>query len=143
MKSTIVILIFALSAMAGVLTLNWDPVEGDFSTLEIRANEAVLKIINAEDGVFPDSAEIPVSYYVIPAGCIGCGICINECPVNAITMDDNNIAVIDPEICINCGICAGSCPTATIELPDAEDFSLYGIDAEGNEELLKEGFQED
>jgi len=42
-------------------------------------------------------------------GCIACRICEKNCPVNAITVD-NNCAVIDYEKCIACGLCAEKCP---------------------------------
>lgn len=52
--------------------------------------------------------------------CISCQLCISNCPVNAITMQ-NGKAVIDPEKCIACGICANGngadfmgCPTSAI-----------------------------
>ncbi len=141
MKSIAMILVFALAAVAGVFSFNWGPVEGDFSTLEIRANGTVLKTIEPEDGSFPESAEIIEAYYVIPDECIGCGICVNQCPVDAITMNADNIACIDPDLCVNCGMCASACPTSTIELLDKDDCALYGIDADGNEELLQEGFE--
>ena len=141
MKSTTLILVFSLAAVAGVFSFNWGPVEGDFSTLEIQAKGAVLKTIETEDDIFPESAEIIEAYYVIPDGCVGCGICINQCPVDAITMNEDIIAYIDPELCINCGMCAGACPTGTIELLDKDDCDLYGVDADGNEKLLQEGFE--
>lgn len=46
-------------------------------------------------------------------GCIGCQICVKNCPVDAFTFE-NNLAKIDYEKCINCGICASKCPTGAI-----------------------------
>lgn len=50
---------------------------------------------------------------VCSTGCIGCGICAQKCPVEAVTVE-NNIAHIDPEKCTNCGICAQKCPVKVI-----------------------------
>jgi len=39
--------------------------------------------------------------------CTGCGICIDRCPMKAITVDD--VAVIDQSLCIGCGLCVSGC----------------------------------
>lgn len=46
-------------------------------------------------------------------GCIGCQICVKNCPVDAFSFE-NNLAKINYEKCINCGVCAEKCPTKAI-----------------------------
>ncbi|MCL1913362.1 MAG: 4Fe-4S binding protein [Eubacteriaceae bacterium] len=48
--------------------------------------------------------------YTINDTCIACGICIDECPVEAISEGDPHYK-IDADLCIECGTCAGVCPT--------------------------------
>jgi len=45
--------------------------------------------------------------------CIGCGICVEECPVDVISMEDEK-AKIDMDNCIRCGICHDVCPQDAI-----------------------------
>ena len=47
--------------------------------------------------------------FKITDGCISCGACAAECPVNAISEGDGKY-VIDADTCISCGACAGTCP---------------------------------
>lgn len=48
--------------------------------------------------------------------CVGCGICVGECPVEAIEIKDDGKAEIDPDKCISCGTCAGACPNEAISV---------------------------
>lgn len=51
--------------------------------------------------------------------CNGCGLCFDDCPFDAITLQartdgaryDHEV-VVDPALCGACGICAGSCPAS-------------------------------
>lgn len=54
--------------------------------------------------------------YKISEECINCGVCVSECPVEAIA-ESGGIHVIDGEACIDCGACAEVCPT---DAPKAE-----------------------
>jgi ferredoxin len=45
--------------------------------------------------------------------CTGCGICVEECPVEAIWME-NEKAKIDMGGCVRCALCHDICPTEAI-----------------------------
>ena len=50
--------------------------------------------------------------------CIGCGACVNMCPVGAIQFDENGKAQINPEVCIKCKTCEGVCPVSAITIKE-------------------------
>ncbi|MBD3370076.1 4Fe-4S dicluster domain-containing protein [Candidatus Fermentibacteria bacterium] len=91
-----------------------------------------------ETAEFPVEAVISQGYYVIPSTCIGCGLCVAECPTGAISLSDGKV-VIDPETCILCGLCTSSCPTdAIVTLSDSDHFVLFGVDNESGATVLEE-----
>lgn len=46
--------------------------------------------------------------------CTGCGLCVEECPVLAITMEEGK-AKIDMDKCIRCKKCHEVCPQKAIK----------------------------
>ncbi|MEF8822904.1 MAG: FAD-binding protein [Desulfohalobiaceae bacterium] len=51
---------------------------------------------------------------ILPDQCIGCQICVAECPVGAIELNDEGVAEIDPEVCVGCGKCHDVCPVGAV-----------------------------
>ena len=49
-----------------------------------------------------------------PERCTHCGICIQNCPAEAMRPDDRGVPVIDYKKCINCFCCAEVCPDEAI-----------------------------
>lgn len=52
--------------------------------------------------------------------CIGCGICVDSCMVNAIVLDDLK-AHINFDWCCGCLICEGMCPTKSIKVKEVKN----------------------
>jgi NADH-quinone oxidoreductase subunit F len=52
-----------------------------------------------------------IKFYILPDKCQGCGICLRECPTEAIVGGKRMVHVIDQEKCIKCGTCLDVCPT--------------------------------
>jgi len=48
--------------------------------------------------------------------CIGCQLCVKDCPVTAIAMNDDKKAVIDHDVCYGCGECITRCPVRAISI---------------------------
>lgn len=46
--------------------------------------------------------------------CTGCGICVPECPVGAMSLEDSGYADIDEDACIRCGKCHEVCPQEAV-----------------------------
>ena len=67
----------------------------------------------------PKPAKYSTSSYcsaVETESCIGCGTCIDRCPMNAIIQSDEEVAQINPHRCIGCGLCVSTCSEGAIRL---------------------------
>ncbi len=56
-----------------------------------------------------------MAYRIVEDKCKACGECANECPMGAISKDDDkNVFVIDADNCVSCGSCANTCEHGAI-----------------------------
>ena len=71
--------------------------------------------------------DIMATYYVRDtknAKCVGCGLCVKDCPLNIISMD-NKLPIINTDKCLGCGLCVRRCPTKAAILKNRTDKIPY------------------
>jgi heterodisulfide reductase subunit A len=59
--------------------------------------------------------------------CVGCGVCWNVCPYQAIGQDENGLAVVNEALCKGCGTCVASCRSGA---PNLKGFSNQDVMAQ-------------
>lgn len=62
-------------------------------------------------------------HYIDTKDCTQCGICIENCPVEAIELvkkDGKEIHVINTKLCTQCGECIENCPVEAIKVKESE-----------------------
>ena len=68
--------------------------------------------------------------------CVGCGICVEACTVNAISMIDAK-AEINMDECIRCGICHDVCPQDAVRHDSEKIPQKVEKNIEWTKDLLK------
>ena len=69
--------------------------------------------------------------------CVGCGVCVDDCPVGAITLRDDQKAFINEDKCIRCGRCHDVCPQEAVRHDSERIPQEVEANTEKTEGLLK------
>ncbi len=96
----------------------------------------------AEKIDMPEKFRGRIKFY--PEKCIGCMLCMKDCPSNAIKIsklpDGKFEAEIDLDKCIYCAQCVDSCPRKALEA--TKDVELAQLDSKKLKVVLRAGPQE-
>jgi ferredoxin len=69
--------------------------------------------------------------------CVSCGVCVDDCPVEAITLEQGQKAVIDEDECIRCGKCHEVCPEDAVRHDSERIPEEIAANIEKTKSLLK------
>ena len=62
--------------------------------------------------------------------CSGCQVCISVCPYNAISVNGNGHAEVNPALCKGCGTCTSTCPSGAINSQHYTDGQIAAMISE-------------
>ncbi len=96
--------------------------------------EALAELLNrAPLPVDPECGQVPDSLHIAfidEAHCIGCTLCIQACPVDAIIGANKLMHTVVPDLCTGCELCVAPCPVDCIDMtPAGREWTLEDADA--------------
>ncbi|MFQ5485973.1 MAG: 4Fe-4S binding protein, partial [Desulfobacterales bacterium] len=91
----------------------------------------------------PKPSEMVVNNYwasVDPEICTGCETCVDRCQMEAVSMNESDIAQVNTDRCIGCGLCVTTCPSEAMSLVVKPEESRFEPPASGRD-LMQETAQ--
>ena len=58
-----------------------------------------------------------IAFKVFKERCVGCGACVDACPMKILALEDDICVITDISKCLECGTCIRECPTDAIFIP--------------------------
>lgn len=94
------------------------------SVAQGSAAAAKIAALFSQDSLVSD----PATAFVDTLKCIGCGLCVEVCPFNAIELqvqrDGRQVAVVNESLCKGCGLCVATCRPQAANLRGATSQQL-------------------
>ena len=81
---------------------------------------AIARLLGREAAPTPPAEAPPVKALIDEAACIGCALCLDACPVDAIVGANKFVHTVIAERCTGCELCVAPCPVDCIELVPGE-----------------------
>lgn len=75
--------------------------------------------------------------------CIGCGICIDACPLKILDLVDGLCVMTAAEKCLECGTCIRECPQDAITIPGVKVSSKTGAEKSGAAAAARQAVSDD
>ena len=82
---------------------------------------AALEELLGRDAEAEVSEPLDAVARIVEANCIGCALCIDACPVDAIAGASKYLHAVIPERCTGCELCIPACPVDCIDLVARSD----------------------
>ncbi|MBN2025444.1 MAG: CoB--CoM heterodisulfide reductase iron-sulfur subunit A family protein, partial [Actinobacteria bacterium] len=96
-------------------------------SIEESVSQAAAAAARAESVLCKDRIVTEGVVAVVDADrCAGCGICVQLCPFEAVTLDEENkVAVVNASLCKGCGTCTAACTAGASRLQGFRSDQIY------------------
>ncbi len=94
--------------------------------------------------LFPNAADLANSIHYCKVDgdeCSGCEVCVEICPMDAVVMGEQDVAVIDTPRCIGCGLCVNACPDEILMLAEKPEETRHQPPEKGHFMRTSEEFE--